>query len=175
MQDFFVRNNLIEKVEEFKNQYRKYRKICDLDKEVKLYLYSKFRKTNKLFVINAERKIGKMLKHSGLEIVLPFLNKELKSMNECPDYAKLPPSGYCQKGAINLMFGVDDTYNCDCNKEESEIVKIVKKLWRRFDENIRFDEKEQENYKKSENKYSIVDKSENSKKKKLLYYLVHQA
>lgn len=166
LKDFFERNNYSEKVEEFKDQYRKYRKICDLDSEVKLYLYNKLNKTNRLFIINPERKVGKMLKHSGLKLMIPFLNKELKDLNECPEYAKVPPSGYCQRGAINLMFGEDSTYNCDCHEKESEILRISKKAWNEFNQNIEFKESEVENKRDCKNNYSIVDKSQENEKEK---------
>lgn len=170
LNSYFERNNYSEKVEEFKNQYRKYRKICDLDSEVKLYLYNKLNKTNKLFMINPERKVGKMLKHSGLELMVPFLNKELKDFNECPEYAKLPPSGYCQTGSINLMFGEDSTYNCDCHEKESEILSIVKQSWDEFNHNIEFKENSIEDKRTFQNSYSVVDKSQEEREKAVILF-----
>ena len=137
-----------------------------MDSEVKLYLYNKLNKTNRLFIINPDRKVGKMLKHSGIKLMVPFLNKELRDFNECPEYAKLPPAGYCQTGAINLIFGKESTYNCNCHEKENEILSISRKTWDMFDQNIKFKDNETENKIDYKNNYLIVDKSQESVEEK---------
>lgn len=164
---YFEENGYMEKVEELKKANRKYRKICDLDLEVKLYVFNRLNKSDKLFIINPERKVGKMLKHSGLDVTIPFLNKDLEDFQRCPDYAKKPPSGYCVTGARKLMFGQNSIYECACKDDQDKLSSILDNMWDDFDKNICIKKEKSETI-ENKTEYSIVDKSEDSDKEKAI-------
>lgn len=161
---YFNENGYNDKIEELKNANRKYRKICDLDLEVKLYAYCKLNKSNKLFIINPENKVGKILKHSGLNVSIPFINKNLKELRPCPEYAKEPPAGYCVSGAAKVMLGLNDTYKCEC--DDKTFLQDINEMWNEF----KLDIVEKENSDSEQNiqktSLSIVDRAENSESNK---------
>lgn len=157
---FFEENGYTNQLEELKKANKKYRKICNLDLETKLYAFNRLNKINKLFIINADGKVGKLLKKSGLKVSIPFINKYLNDFKSCPEYAKKPPAGYCLKGSIQLMLGKLDTYKCTCEEENSKDYRLINNLWTSFEKELDDNEKNEEP-KTISKEFSVVDKTVN--------------
>lgn len=157
---YFEENGYTNQLEELKKANKKYRRICNLNLETELYAFNRLNKISKLFIINPDRKVGKMLKHSGLKVVIPFINKYLEDFKSCPEYAKKPPAGYCLSGAVKLMFGQADTYRCACEDEDDELTSLITELWVNFEKEMPNSEKKAENQDRN-TEFSIVDKTVN--------------
>jgi len=115
-------------------KYKKYKNACDLPYESKVCSIAKTLNVGKIFIVQ-KKKTGRLLRRFSIPVIAPIITKKLSENNLCPQYAKLPPAGFCIKGILSVFFRINSIYECQCNSTHDVLYK-VDLIWYKYKKDL---------------------------------------